>query len=56
MTDSDINRAIKTDKVQSCIDSDSGAGKDYLTSSDIEAMKKTDFAPGNCCIKALFAK
>ena len=56
MTDSDINRAIRTDKVQSFIDSDSGAWKDYLTSSDIEAMKKTDFAPGNCCIKALFAK
>ena len=56
MTDSDINKVIKTDKAQSFLDGDSGAWRDYLTFGDIEAMKKTDFAPGNCCIKALYTK
>lgn len=56
MTDSDINKVIKTDKVRSFIDGDSGAWKKFLTSSDIEAIKNPDFAPGNACIKALYAK
>ncbi|MBQ3936867.1 MAG: hypothetical protein II722_07405, partial [Ruminococcus sp.] len=56
MTDSDINKVIKTDKVRSFIDGDSGAWKKFLTSSDIEAIKNPDFAPGNVCIKALYAK
>ena len=56
MTDSDINKVIKTDKVRSFIDGDGGAWKKFLTSSDIEAIKNPDFAPGNACIKALYAK
>ena len=56
MTDSDINKVIKTDKVRSFIDGDCGAWKEFLTSSDIEAIKNPDFAPGNACIKALYAK
>ena len=56
MTDSDINKVIKTDKVRSFIDGDCGAWKKILTSSDIEAIKNPDFAPGNACIKALYAK
>jgi hypothetical protein len=56
MTDSDINKVIKTDKVRSFIDGDCGAWKKFLTSSDIEAIKNPDFAPGNACIKALYAK
>ncbi len=56
MTDSDINKVIKTDKARSFIDGDSGAWKKFLTSSDIEAIKNPDFAPGNVCIKALYAK
>ena len=56
MTDSDINKVIKTDKVHSFIDGDCGAWKEFLTSSDIEAIKNPDFAPGNVCIKALYAK
>ena len=56
MTDSDINKVIKTDKVHSFIDGDCGAWKKFLTSSDIEAIKNPDFAPGNACIKALYAK
>lgn len=56
MTDSDVKTVIKTDKAQSFLDGDSGAWRDYLTFGDIEAMKKTDFAPGNCCIKALYTK
>ena len=56
MTDSDIKTAIKTGKDKTFLDGDSGAWKDYLTSSDIEAIKKADFEPGNCCIKALYVK
>ena len=56
MTDSDINKVIKTDKARSFIDGDSGAWKKFLTSSDIEAIKNPDFASGNVCIKALYAK
>lgn len=56
MSDSDIKTVIKTDKARSFLDGDNGAWKDYLTASDIEAMKKTDFAPGNACIKALYTK
>ena len=56
MTDSDIKTAIKTGKDKTFLDGDSGAWKDYLTSSDIAAIKKTDFEPGNCCIKALYVK
>lgn len=33
-----------------------GAWKDYLKGIDIKSVLKTDFEPGNCCIKALFEK
>ena len=56
MTDSDIKSVVKTDKGQSFLDSDNGAWKDYITDSAAEELKKKDFTPGNCCIKALFAK
>ena len=56
MTDSDIKSVVKTDKGQSFLDSDNGAWKDYITDSAAEELKKIVFTPGNCCIKALFAK
>ncbi len=56
MSDSDIKTAVKTDRVQYALNSDTGAWKNYLTDGDIQQMTKTDFAPNNCCIKALYIK
>lgn len=55
MTDSSIKSVIKTNAQPSFL-SEKGEWKDYLSESETEAMLRTDFEPGNCCIKALFQK
>lgn len=54
MSDSDIKSVLKTGKGQSVCFSEKGEWRDYLSDSDMENLLKTDFEPGNCCIKALF--
>ena len=56
MSESDIKTAVKTNRVPSALNSETGAWKDYLTAADVEQMTKTDFTPNNACIKALYAK
>lgn len=54
MSDSDIKSVLKTGNGQSVCFSEKGEWRDYLSDSDMENLLKTDFEPGNCCIKALF--
>ncbi|MBR3668276.1 MAG: hypothetical protein IKN66_14180 [Ruminococcus sp.] len=56
MTDSGTKAFIKTEKGQSVLFRDNSALKNYITDSDKEAMLGTDYAPGNCCIRALLVK
>ena len=54
MSDSDIKTVLKTNKGQSILFRDNNTLKNILTDSERKAMQETDFAPGSCCIKALF--
>jgi len=55
MSDSDIKTVLETHKGQPVFFNEKGAWRNFLTDSEMEAFLKTDFAPGNCCIKALFS-
>ena len=56
MSDSDIKSAVRTDKGQAVFFNEKGAWRNFMTDSDMEALLKTDFTPGNCCIKALYTE
>ena len=54
MADKDIKTVLTTDKGRSVYFTENGYWKKFLTESETEMLRKTDFVPGNCCIKALF--
>ena len=54
MSDEDINTVLTTGKGRSVYFSENGMWKDFLNESEAEMLFTADFAPGNCCIKALF--
>ena len=54
MTDNDIKTAVKTDRGKSDILGEHSAWRVFMKDDEIKAMLKTDFEPGNCCIKALY--
>ena len=54
MSDEDIKTVLTTGKGRSVYFSENGMWKDFLNETEAEPLFTTDFAPGNCCIKALF--
>ena len=54
MSDSDIKTAVRAEKGKPVFFNEKGAWRNFLSDSDMEVLLKADFAPGNCCIKALF--
>lgn len=54
MSDSDIKTAVRAEKGQPVFFNENGAWRNFLSDSDMEALLKKDFTPGNCCIKALY--
>ena len=54
MSDEDIKTVLTTGKGRSVYFSENGMWKDFLNETEAEPLFTADFAPGNCCIKALF--